>query len=143
MVELTRLQGGLPLSLDAVFRPRSVAVIGATDRSATVGRSVLWNLISGGFAGPIYPVNPKHDQLLGLQAYPSVDAIPEHVDLVVVVTPAQTVPEIIGACADAGVRAAVIISAGFRETGEAGAALERDVLARARGRLRIVGPNCL
>jgi acetyltransferase len=131
-------------SLDALFAPKSVAVIGATERAGSVGRTMLWNLISNPFGGTVFPVNPKHRSVLGIKAYPSVKDLPEPVDLAVVVTPAATVPDIIGQCADAGVRGAIIISAGFKETGPAGAELERRALAEARrGRMRLIGPNCL
>ncbi|HSA92182.1 MAG TPA: bifunctional acetate--CoA ligase family protein/GNAT family N-acetyltransferase [Terriglobales bacterium] len=130
--------------LDAFFAPRSVAVIGATERPGSVGRSILWNLLSSPFGGTVFPVNPARPSVLGIKAYPAVGAVPEKVDLAVVVTPAATVPAVIGDCVDAGVRAAIIISAGFKEVGEQGAELERRVLDQARrGRLRIIGPNCL
>jgi acetyltransferase len=105
---------------------------------------VLENLQKGGFPGAIYPVNPKRDQVLGVKAYPGILAVPDKVDLAVIVTPPATIPGIIHDCAQAGVRGAVIISAGFKETGEAGAELERQILAEARrGQMRVVGPNCL
>jgi acetyltransferase len=131
-------------ALDALFAPRSVAVIGATDRAGSVGRTILWNLISNPFGGTVFPVNPKSRSVLGIKAYPSVADLPEPVDLAVVVTPAPTVPGIIGQCADIGIPGAIIVSAGFKETGEAGAALERQILVAAqRGRMRLIGPNCL
>ena len=131
-------------SLDALFAPKSVAVIGATERAGSVGRTILWNLVSNPFGGTVFPVNPKHRSVLGIKAYPSVADLPEPVDLAIVVTPAPTVPAIIGQCADIGVKGAIIISAGFKETGPAGVELERQVLAEARrGRMRLVGPNCL
>jgi acetyltransferase len=131
-------------SLDALFAPKSVAVIGATDRAGSVGRTILWNLISNPFGGTVFPVNPTHRSVLGIKAYPSVADLPEPVELAVVVTPAPTVPAIIGQCADAGVKGAIIISAGFKETGPAGAELERQALAEARrGQMRLIGPNCL
>jgi acetyltransferase len=130
--------------LDVFFRPRSVAVIGATDRVGHVGRAILWNLLSSPFGGTIYPVNPKRTSVLGVRSYPSIAAIPEQVDLAVVVTPAESVPAVVQDCAKVGVRGAVIISAGFRETGEEGAELEAQVLSVARqSTLRILGPNCL
>ena len=130
--------------LTRFFRPRTVAVIGATEAPGSVGRTLLWNLLSTPFGGTIYPVNPKRDGVLGVRAYRSVADIPAAVDLAVVVTPAAAVPAVIGQCADRGIPAAVVISAGFRETGIAGAELERRVLAEARrGRMRLVGPNCL
>jgi acetyltransferase len=130
--------------LEALFAPRSVAVIGATERPGSVGRTVLWNLISSPFGGTVYPVNPKRHSVLGIQAYADVASIPEPVDLAVVVTPATTVPAVIRECVDVGVKGAIIISAGFKETGPEGIALEQQVLQEARrGQLRIIGPNCL
>jgi acetyltransferase len=138
------LRQATPHPLDPFFRPRSVAVIGATETPGSVGRTLLHNLISSPFGGTVYPVNPKRDSVLGIRAYRAIADVPAAVDLAVIVTPAATVPAIVGECADRGVRAAVIISAGFHETGAAGAALEQKVLAEAkRGRMRIVGPNCL
>jgi acetyltransferase len=106
--------------LDSFFAPKSVAVIGATENPGSVGRTLLWNLIGNPFAGTIYPVNLKRPNILGIKAYPSIKAVPEPVDLAVVVTPAPTVPGIIGECIDSGVKGAIVISAGFREAGSAG-----------------------
>ncbi len=127
-------------SLGAVFAPKSVALIGASEAHGSVGRAVMENLRA--FSGAVFPVNPKRDCVLGRKAFPSIAAVPEPVELAVIVTPAATVPAVVGECAAAGVRAAVIVSAGFKECGAAGAALEREILAR-RGGMRIVGPNCL
>ena len=102
--------------LDVFLRPKSVAVIGATDKAGHVGRDVLWNLISSPFGGAVYPVNPKRKAVLGVRAYPNIREVPERIDLAVVVTPAGTVPGIIRECGQAGVSGAVIISAGFRES---------------------------
>jgi acetyltransferase len=130
--------------LDSIFSPGVIALIGATERKHSVGRTVMANLIQGGFPGRIYPVNPIQKSVLGLQAYPKVSDLPEKPDLAVIVTPAGTVPGIIKECADAGVRGAIVISAGFKEIGAAGAALEQQILTEARrGNMRIVGPNCL
>jgi acetyltransferase len=126
--------------IEQFFTPASVAVIGATENNSSVGRTILTNL--GTFQGKVYPVNPKRDHILGLKAYSSIGAVPDAVDLAVIVTPAETIPTIVGECAAAKVPAAIIISAGFRETGDRGAALEREILA-ARGSMRIIGPNCL
>ncbi|MGH9648234.1 MAG: CoA-binding protein, partial [Bryobacteraceae bacterium] len=115
--------------LDVFFRPRNVAVIGATEDQGGVGRSLVSNLKQTSFGGSVYPVNPKHSEVLGLPCYPNLQAIPEHVDLAVIATPARTVPGIVSECAAAGVEGAIIISAGFKEIGEKGAALERDILA--------------
>lgn len=130
--------------LAALFSPRSVAVIGASDRPGSVGRGVLWNLISHPFGGTVYPVNPKRASVLGIRAYATVAAVPEPVDLAVIATPAATVPGLIEACAAAGVKGVIVLSAGFREIGAAGIALEariRDGLRRSG--MRLVGPNCL
>ncbi len=130
--------------LDAIFAPKSVAVVGATETAGSVGRTIVWNLISSSFGGTIYPVNPKRPSVLGIKAYSSLSEIPEVVDLIVVVTPAATVPDIIKEAVDLGVKSAIIISAGFKETGPAGAELERQVMEHARrGNMRIIGPNCL
>ena len=130
--------------LDVFFSPRNVAVIGATESPGTVGRTVLWNLISSPFGGAVFPVNPKRSSVLGVKAYPNIHEVPEQVDLVVVTTPAQSIPDIIKECVEARVKGAVVISAGFKEIGPAGVELERQILEHARrGNMRIVGPNCL
>ena len=133
-----------PHPLDAIFTPHSVAVIGATERPGSVGRSVVWSLVSSPFGGTVYPVSDKHSSVLGIKAYKKVADIPEPVDLAVIVTPARTVPGIIGECIEAGVRGLIVISAGFKEHGEAGRDLERQILDRLRGTgVRLIGPNCL
>ncbi|HWX20566.1 MAG TPA: bifunctional acetate--CoA ligase family protein/GNAT family N-acetyltransferase [Candidatus Binatia bacterium] len=130
--------------LDPIFSPKVVAVIGATANRGSVGRTVFQNMGRGGFEGTVYPVNPKRSSVLCVKAYPNVASIPEKVDLAVITTPAPTVPGLIRECAEAGVPGAVIISAGFKETGAAGAELERQVMEEARkGRMRLIGPNCL
>lgn len=130
--------------LDAIFSPRNVAVIGATERPDSVGRTLLWNLISNPFGGTIFPVNPTRKNVLGIRAYPSIADIPEPADLAVIVTPAPTVPGIIEECVQAGVKGAIIISAGFKEIGAEGARLEQQILEKARqAKMRIIGPNCL
>lgn len=130
--------------LDSIFAPKSVAVVGATETVGSVGRTIVWNLMSSSFGGTIYPVNPKRPSVLGIKAYPDLKSIPEKLDLIVVVTPAPTVPDIIKEAVDLGVPSAIIISAGFKETGPAGVELERQVMEHARrGKMRIIGPNCL
>ena len=132
------------LPLDVIFAPRAVAVIGATEKAGSVGRAILWNLISSPFGGTVYPVNPKRPNVLGIRSYPQIAAVPEPVDLAVIVTPAPTVPQVIGDCVNAGVKGAIIISAGFKEIGPEGAELEQKVVEQARlGRMRLIGPNCL
>lgn len=130
--------------LDAIFAPSSVAVIGASEEAGSVGRTLLWNLISNPFGGTIYPVNPSRKSALGVRAYDTVADVPEQVDLAVIATPARTVPGIMRECAEAGVKGAIIISAGFREVGQEGDALEQEVRQVARrAQIRVVGPNCL
>ncbi len=130
--------------LDAIFAPKTVAVIGATEKAGSVGRTLLWNLISNPFGGTVFPVNPQRPSVLGIKAYPTIAAVPEQVELAVIATPAQTVPSVISECVDAGVKGAIIISAGFKETGAAGVELEQQILKQARrGKMRIIGPNCL
>lgn len=123
-----------------MFAPKSLAVIGASERIGSVGRALMENLQS--FGGRVFPVNPNHSTILGQKAFPKIRDVSEDVDLAVIATPAATVPEIVGECAAAGVKGAVIISAGFKECGPAGAELEKQILAR-RGKIRIIGPNCV
>ncbi len=128
--------------LEALFAPRAIAVIGASEEARAVGAALMRNLAP--FGGKVFPVNPKRKTIFGRDAFPNVGAVPEPVDLAVIVTPAATVPGVIRQCAAAGVPAAIIISAGFKETGPAGAALEQECFAAAReGRMRLLGPNCL
>ena len=130
--------------LDAIFKPQSVAVVGATERQGSVGRTILWNLLGTPFGGTIYPINPNRPSVLGIRAYKSLAAVPERVELAVIVTPADTVPAVIAECVEAGVRGAIVISAGFKEHGEHGKDLERQILEKIEGTaLRIIGPNCL
>ena len=134
--------------LDSLFLPRSAAVIGATDRTGTVGRSVVSNLLESKFPIKVYAVNPSHNEVLGLKTHKHIRDINGGVDVAIVVTPAQTVPQIIGECVDAGVKSAVVISAGFREQGHDGALLEEEIqehLSRrtAQGGMRLLGPNCM
>lgn len=130
--------------LDVFFAPKSVAVVGATEAANSVGRTLMWNLVTNPFGGTVYPVNPKRPSVLGVKAYPSVSEIPGDCELAVISTPSKVVPGVIRECAQKGVKGAVIISAGFKELGAEGLALEQQVLAEARkGGIRIVGPNCL
>jgi acetyltransferase len=129
--------------LDPIFAPRSVAVVGASERPGSVGRSLLWNLLSSPFGGTVFPVNSKRPNVLGIKAYPKIADLPDKVDLVVVTTPADTVPDVIAEAAELGVPGAIIISAGFKEHGEHGQELERRIAEVIRGRMRVIGPNCL
>jgi acetyltransferase len=130
--------------LESIFLPRSVAVIGATDREGTVGRSIVSNLLESKFPIKVYAVNPSHSEVLGIKTYKQIGDIPGGVDLAVVVTPAHTVPQVIGECVDADVKSAVVISAGFRERGHEGILLEGQIQKHlSRGSMRLIGPNCL
>ena len=113
--------------LSTLFEPKSVAVFGASDRACAVGNLVFKNMIEGGFKGEVYPINPKRDEVQGRKAYPDLKSIGQLVDLAVITTPAATVPGIIEACGNYGIRSAVIISAGFREVGPQGLKLEQAV----------------
>ena len=130
--------------LECFFAPRTVALIGATDHEGGVGRTVLVNLRNRKFPGTVYAVNPNRSTVMGLPCCASVAAVPEKIDLAVVVTPARTVPAVIRECVDAGVRSAIVISAGFKERGPEGAKLEQEIQAELRrGTMRLLGPNCL
>lgn len=130
--------------LDAIFAPKSVAVIGATERPGSVGRIVLWNLLTSSFGGTVYPVNPKRHSVLGVKAYPTIADIPDSLDLAVIATPASTVPGVIQDCVNVGVKGAVVLSAGFREIGVAGIELEQKIREQLQqSQLRLIGPNCL
>ena len=133
-----------PRPLDAIFRPRRVAVIGASEEAGSVGRSLVENLLKGAFQGDVFAVNPKRESVLGLRAYDAIGDIAGGVDLAVIATPARTVPGVVRECVAAGVPGGIVITAGFRETGEAGMDLEQQILAEARkGPMRLIGPNCL
>jgi acetyltransferase len=123
--------------------PKTIALIGATESEGTVGRTIMENLIASEGRG-IYPVNPKHDQILGLKCYASIAEVPVHIDLAMVAVPAEGVPDVLEACANAGVCGAIVVSAGFGETGKHGAALERRIRKIVdNSQLRVIGPNCL
>ena len=131
-------------SLTAIFHPRTLAVIGATEKPASVGRTLLRNLLDQPSGATIFPVNPSRNNVLGIRCYPSVAAIGETIDLAVVVTPAETVAGVLQECMEAGVGGAIVISAGFAELGAEGLEREKKIRkALASGKLRMVGPNCL
>src|SRR6266545_4131851 len=130
--------------LTPLFEPASVAIVGASETAGKVGTTLISNMLAAGFKGPLFAVNPKYASVHGVPCYASVTQLPQPVDLAVIATPARTVPEVIDRCGQAGVRAAVVITAGFSEAGPEGQALERALLDNARRhRLRLVGPNCL
>jgi acetyltransferase len=132
-------------NLNKIFNPQRIAVVGASDTPGKVGYTLLANLVGHGFDGVVYPVNPAREAVQGIAAYPSLDKLPHVADLVVICTPAPTVPDLVRQCGELGTRGVVIISAGFRETGDEGTALEDAIKAEAAKfpGLRIMGPNCL
>ncbi len=130
-------------NLDPLFRPRAVALIGASAKELSIGNVIIKNLLHYNYRGPIYPINPKVDEIRGLKAYPSILDVPGEVDLAHIVIPPPFVPEEVENCGKKGIKAIIINTAGFKEMGAAGKALEDDFLARARKYgIRIVGPNC-
>lgn len=133
----------IPTGLDALFRPRAVAVIGASSREGSVGRALFANVLFGGFTGTVFPVNMRQRSVLGVKCYESVRDIPDEVDLAILIVPAVSVPAVLAECGQKNVRAAVVISAGFKELGPTGAQLEQAVRERAHSLgIRLVGPNC-
>ena len=128
-----------------MISPASIAVLGASNRKNSVGNAVMANIISGGYAGKLYPVNPSHDTIQGLKCYKNIADIEYSVDLAIIITPSNVVPQVLEECGKKeGVKAAVIISAGFKETGEQGKILEDKIKRVAKGYgMRLIGPNCI
>jgi acyl-CoA synthetase (NDP forming) len=132
------------MPFENIISPTNVAVLGASARIGSVGNAVMTNIISGGNAGKIYPVNPSSDTVLGLKCYRSMTDIKDPVGLAIIITPSSTVPSIMEECGKKGVKTTVIISAGFKETGEQGKIFEDKVKAIAKDYgIRIIGPNCI
>jgi len=131
-------------NLDKIFNPRNVAIIGASDVEGSVGYAIVKNFTQTGFAGKVYYVNIKKPEILGVKTYQSVDQISEAVDLAIIATPAKTVPDVIDECGRAQVKGVIIVSAGFKETGPAGKALEEKLAQNAKKHgIRVIGPNCI
>ncbi|MDH5643010.1 MAG: CoA-binding protein, partial [Gemmatimonadota bacterium] len=130
-------------SLDPLLKPKSIAVVGASRKPGSIGWQILDNLLSHNFTGAVYPVNPSAKAIHSIKAYPSVDAIGEPVDLAIIVVPAAVAVEAAKECVEAGVKALVMITAGFKEIGGLGAERERELMAMLDGSgVRLVGPNC-
>ncbi|OOZ45311.1 bifunctional acetate--CoA ligase family protein/GNAT family N-acetyltransferase [Solemya velum gill symbiont] len=130
--------------LSKLFEPDSIAIIGASESEGSVGGQVLRNLLDSGFGGALYPVNPKHDEIMGLSAYKSVSGVDHTIELAVIATPAKLIPGIMQECADHGVAAVIVISAGFAEIGKAGLDLQNEIVDIARTYdIPLIGPNCL
>ena len=131
-------------NLDYIFKPKSIAVIGASNTVGSAGYRVFRNLVGSGYEGVVYPVNPKYESIQGVQAYPSIKDVPKTVDLAIISTPAQTVLDIVEQCGKKGIKGILIISAGFKEIGAEGIALEKKLLdIKEKYGLRIIGPNCV
>jgi len=131
-------------NLDKIFKPKSIAVIGASNTVGSAGYRIFRNLIGSGYEGVVYPVNPKRESIQGVQAFPSVDDLPKVVDLAIIATPAKIVPDVTEQCGKRGIKRILIISAGFKEIGEEGVALEKKLWGvKEKYGLRIVGPNCV
>jgi acetyltransferase len=131
-------------NLSRIFKPRHISVVGASEKPGTIGNAIMTNLIKGNFAGTLLPVNPKYEIIHGLPAFKSISELQTGIDLAVITTPIQTVPDIIKECVDQSVGSAIIISAGGKEVGEKGTIIEQKIRKTAHaGGLRIVGPNCL
>ena len=131
--------------LNNIFNPKRIALIGVTTNPNSVSGKVLINLVSGGFRGVVYPVNPEHEAVMGIPCYPDVKRLPKAPDLGIICSPAAKVPGVIRECGEAGIRGIIIISAGFKETGKAGIMLEgeiRNEIRKFEG-MRVLGPNCL
>jgi len=131
-------------SLDAIFRPRSVAVIGASRKRQTIGREILANLVEYGFNGPVYPVNPQADSIHSIRCYRTIADVPGLVDLAIVTVAKDQVLDVVAACGKKGVRGLIVITAGFKEVGKEGASLEAKLKAQLRATgMRMIGPNCM
>ncbi len=132
------------INLDKIFRPKSIAVVGASQRAGSIGSALMRNLIQEGYPGKVYPINPRHKTIWELQAFPSLLELESPVDLVIMATPIASAPQIVKECKKAGVGGVVIISAGGKETGTKGRELELAIKNEAKDSgLRIIGPNCL
>ncbi|MDH3254963.1 MAG: CoA-binding protein, partial [Acidobacteriota bacterium] len=130
--------------LDPIFSPRSIAVVGASRRRDSIGFSLLHNLVVSEFQGAIFPVNPKASSIHSLKAYPSIGAVPDPVDLAIIVVPRDAVFPVVDECLAAGVKGLIVITAGFAETGVDGAELERKLVEKIRrAGVRMIGPNCM
>ena len=130
--------------LESLFNPRSVAVIGASKSPGKTGTTVLFCMIGGGFRGKIYPINPKEEKILGLEAHKNISEVPDKVDVAIICVPAPSTPQVIKECTEAGVKFGVIISSGFGEVDENGRKLQQEIVRIAReGGMRLVGPNCM
>ncbi len=132
------------MSLDKIFKPNTIAVIGASNSEGSVGYALMRNLVGSGFKGTVYPINYKHKSIYGIRAYADLKDTRDEIDLAIIATPAHTVPDLVEECGEYGVKGLVIISAGFKEHGEKGNAMLDQIMATAKKyNIRLIGPNCL
>jgi len=144
MQDFDELLLGRRASLNPMFHPKAVAVLGPVERAGTVAQKVLTMLLSGPLAKAVFPIHPHQERILGIRSYPQLSAVPAVVDLAVIATPAEMVPEAIGACVHAGVKGTIVLSSGFSKCGGAGRQLEAQICENLRGsRMRVLGPSCL
>jgi acetyltransferase len=131
--------------LDSIFRPKRIALLGVSNDPDSVGGITLRNLVGGGFQGVVYPINPKREAVLGIPCYPDIESLPKTPDLAVIMTAAKLVPDLIKQCGEAGITGIIIMSAGFKESGEEGRMLEEEVktITKKYPLMRVIGPNCL
>ena len=132
-------------NLDKIFKPSSIAIIGASDKEGSVGHTIMKNVMLGRSKRDVVPVNPNRDSVQGLKAFATIGDVPQDIDLAIICTPAKTVATIVEQCGNADVQGIIIISAGFRELGEKGRKLEEQIRDTQRNfdKMRIIGPNCL
>jgi acyl-CoA synthetase (NDP forming) len=131
-------------NVEKVFYPKSIALVGASTKENSLSRTILTNLIDGGYKGILYPVNPKSESILGVKCYSSVSAIPDPVDLAVIVIPSNYIPASLEECGKKGIKGIIIISAGFKEVGGEGVVLEKQVVEIIKKyNMALIGPNCL
>ena len=131
------------VNLDPIFRPKSIALIGASDSEHTINHQMLLNLFEANFRGPVYPVNPKHKFVHGIRAYPSVEDIPDEIDLAIIIVPKEIVPNVVDQCGRKGVKGLIVITAGFKEIGADGQMLELELVKQVKSYgMRMIGPNC-
>ena len=144
MIQLWKNTNMSENNLDKIFKPKSIAVIGASNKIGSAGYRIFRNIIGSGWEGTVYPINPGAESIQGVQAYPSVFELPKIVDLAIIATPAKTVPEVLDQCGKYGIKGVLIISAGFKEVGDEGVALEKELKKiKEKYNMRLVGPNCV
>jgi acetyltransferase len=131
-------------NLDKVFKPKSIAVVGASNKFGSPGHTIFRNLVGSGYEGVVYPVNPKHESIQGVESYKSIEEIPKVADLAIIATSSKVVNDVVERCGKKGIKGILIISAGFKEIGEKGVELEKELMQiKEKYNLRIIGPNCV